>query len=288
MSEIVEYSSNFKSVVIVGAGRSGTNMLRDALTSLSSFGTWPCDEINYIWRHGNRAHTNDEFYPDMATDYVKNFIRKSFNEMAKETGCEFLVEKTCANSLRVPFVNAVIPDAKYVFIVRNGADVVASAQKRWGAGFDLRYILAKSRYVPVKDIPYYGARYGLHRLKKLISSEKILPSWGPVYAGMRQDLQIRSIEEVCAIQWSKCVLNSEKAFNEICGDRHICLRYEDFVKKPVAKMTEILNFLGAVTDESDIERSVSGVTDKSVGGGVRKLAGNQNLSRIFDSHEVIL
>ena len=30
----------------------GHNMLRDVLTKLPGVATWPCDEINYIWRHG--------------------------------------------------------------------------------------------------------------------------------------------------------------------------------------------------------------------------------------------
>lgn len=38
----------FTPVVIIGAGRSGTNALRDALTALPEFETWPCDEINPI------------------------------------------------------------------------------------------------------------------------------------------------------------------------------------------------------------------------------------------------
>ena len=46
--------STDRDVVIIGAPRSGTNMLRDVLTSLPGFATWPCDEINLIWRHGNR------------------------------------------------------------------------------------------------------------------------------------------------------------------------------------------------------------------------------------------
>ena len=44
-------------VVIIGAARSGTNMLRDVLVKLPGVGTWPCDEINYIWRHGNALLT---------------------------------------------------------------------------------------------------------------------------------------------------------------------------------------------------------------------------------------
>ena len=50
----------FTPLIIIGAGRSGTNILRDTLTSLSGFETWPCDEINPIWRHGNLFWPDDE------------------------------------------------------------------------------------------------------------------------------------------------------------------------------------------------------------------------------------
>ena len=33
-------------VVIIGAPRSGTNMLRDVLVGVGGYATWPCDEIN--------------------------------------------------------------------------------------------------------------------------------------------------------------------------------------------------------------------------------------------------
>ena len=53
--------SNHKPIIIIGAPRSGTNMLRDVLCNLDGVGSWPCDEINYIWRHGNVKNPSDEF-----------------------------------------------------------------------------------------------------------------------------------------------------------------------------------------------------------------------------------
>ncbi len=61
-----------------------------------------------------------------------------------------VVEKTCATSLRVEFVRAVLPDAKYVFITRDGLDAAASAMERWHAPLDLRYTAAKARFVPAE------------------------------------------------------------------------------------------------------------------------------------------
>ena len=74
----------YQPVIIIGAARSGTNMLRDVLTSLPGVGTWPCDEINYIWRHRNARNPLDEFQPEQATDPVRRFIRGEFDRIAPQ------------------------------------------------------------------------------------------------------------------------------------------------------------------------------------------------------------
>lgn len=94
-------------VVIVGAPRSGTNMLRDVLTSIPGATTWPCDEINLIWRHGNRDVPSDELAPEMARPEVTSYIRRRFDRI-RRTDAPCVVEKTCANALRMGFVLSLI------------------------------------------------------------------------------------------------------------------------------------------------------------------------------------
>src|SRR5687767_12207692 len=91
---------SFRPIVIIGAPRSGTNMLRDALTSCDCAATWPCDEINAIWRHHNARFPSDELQPAQATHSVKRYVRNAFKRLAHRTGAHLIVEKTCANSLR--------------------------------------------------------------------------------------------------------------------------------------------------------------------------------------------
>ena len=146
-------------VVIVGAPRSGTNMLRDVLTSLPGVATWPCDEINLVWRHGNRSEPSDELTAQQARPAVAAYVRGQFEKVRGRCDSPVVVEKTCATSLRVEFTRAVLPDAKYLFITRDGIDAAASSMDRWHAPFDLRYTAAKARFVPPSDLPYYGARF---------------------------------------------------------------------------------------------------------------------------------
>src|SRR5690606_30479253 len=164
-------------IIIIGAGRSGTNILRDSICAVKGFETWPCDEINYIWRHGNIQKKNDRFTADDATPEVKKFIQNQFQKLEKEFDAEFVVEKTCANSLKIPFINQIYPEAKYIFIAREGHDVASSAKQRWTAPLEMGYIMKKVKYVPKSDIIHYGLRYFINRVKKIFSKEKRLAYW---------------------------------------------------------------------------------------------------------------
>ncbi len=270
---------NYHPIIIIGAPRSGTNMLRDVLCEFNDVGTWPCDEINYIWRHGNIKETTDEFDAGYVRPEVKRFIRKEFDKFAKKEKLDFLVEKTCANSLRVPFVEEIVPEAKYIFIVRDGVDAVGSATLRWKAKLDIPYILKKVRYVPITDLPYYAIRYLSSRVYRLFSKEGRLSFWGPKFKGLDQALTQHSLVEVCALQWQRCVDLSEEAFLKIPEDRVIRVSYEAFVSQPVKELTRILHELNIEHDESSVKRAVSGVTDRSIGKG-RKALNEQQLTEV--------
>ena len=258
--------------VIIGAPRSGTNMLRDALTSLEGISTWPCDEINYIWRHGNVRYPSDEIPAENATESVKRYIRGRFDSMARHSGARTLVEKTCANCLRVPFVDRVVPETRYVVIVRDGIDATGSARQRWTASLDIPYLLEKVRFVPVTDLPYYALRYFWARLFRLVSRKKRLAFWGPALADMQEILQKHTLNEVCALQWQRCVDLAEEALAGMPEEKVLRVQYETFVREPEAEMRRILGFLGhdEVSDEA-ITQAVAGVSSATIGKGRRAL-----------------
>lgn len=269
-------------VVIVGAPRSGTNMLRDVLTSFQAYTTWPCDEINYIWRHGNVRFPSDELPESLAAPKVRDYIRKRFAEISSSNGCEFVVEKTCANSLRVPFVDAVLPEAKYIFIYRDGIDATGSAKLRWTAKLDIPYLFEKVRFVPKTDLPYYALRYFWARIYRLVSREKRLAFWGPALDGMHSILKKHSLNEVCALQWQRCVDKADEALTAMPDSKVIRVQYEDFVQNPQEELGRILQFMGTDVSSTDISEAVSNVSARSLGKG-RKVLGElevQNLEAL--------
>lgn len=257
----------WRPVVIIGAPRSGTNMLRDALAHLPGVATWPCDEINLIWRHGNVRHPSDEFGPDLARASVCRYIRRRFDWVARRFDAPVVVEKTCANSLRVPFVDRVVPEAQYVFIHRDGLDAVGSALKRWNAKADYGYLARKARFVPPTDLPYYAVRYAGNRLRRLLSPRQRPASWGPRLERMPELLERHPLDEVCALQWKRCVESSLAAFARMPAGRVVTVGYEDFVRSPESQLAAIVRFLGIGTTGEAIADAVAGVSDESVGKG---------------------
>lgn len=272
-------SNSYLPVIIVGAPRSGTNMLRDVLTSFDGMATWPCDEINYIWRHGNVRYPSDEIPADRATPAIKNYIHQRFTDIKQNYSADVVVEKTCANSLRVPFVDAVVPNAKYILIYRDGIDATGSAKERWTAELDIPYILEKVRFVPKADLPFYGLRYFWARLYRLISREKRLAFWGPALDNMPSILENHTLNEICALQWQRCVEKAEEAFTKMPADKVVRVRYEDFVRQPVQELTRILEFIGKKVETGKITKAVEGVSSRSLGKG-RAALGEQEVENL--------
>jgi len=257
----------YKAVIIIGAPRSGTNMLRDVLCSFDGAATWPCDEINYIWRHGNVRYTSDEIPAERARESIRSYIRKQFDWVARRYEVHTVVEKTCANSLRVPFVDAVVPDAKYIFIRLDGVDAVGSAMKRWKAEVDIPYLARKARFVPASDLPYYGGRYLWNRIYRLFSREERLAFWGPQLEGMEELLSKHPLDEVCALQWQACVEKAAAAFSAMPEERWLEVGYEEFVQDPESELTRMLDFVGLDVPAGQRREAVANVRADSIGKG---------------------
>ena len=255
-------------------------MLRNVLNFVPGVATWPCDEINYIWRHGNVRHSSDEFTPEMATPQIRQYIRSQFDWVARHYKAHYVVEKTCANSLRVGFVDQVVPEARYIFIRRDGLDAVGSAILRWTAKLDLPYLARKTRFVPAMDLPYYSFHYFWNRVYRLFSREKRLAFWGPKLDGMDELLAKHSLEEVCALQWKRCVDSSSKSFSKMPTDRWIKVAYEDFVRKPLDELYRLISFLGLEVNDDLCRQAVAGVSAHSIGKG-RNALGEETNQRLM-------
>lgn len=270
----------FTPLIIIGAGRSGTNILRDTLCALDGFATWDCDEINPVWRHGNIGAPHDEFGTDHARPSVTAFIRATFMKQWERQGRpEYLVEKTCANSLRVPFIRAILPEAKFLFIVRDGVDVLASAQKRWRGEMELEswpYYAAKIRNTPMLDLPIYGWRFAAARVGRVLGQQEHLSFWGPQFGALSGLPKDTPLDDLCAMQWVRCVEKADADLGVLPSDHVHQLRYEDLTAAPTVTISSILSFLSETRSDTAIAAACAPISGASVGKGRRNLGARQD------------
>ena len=252
-----------KELIIIGAARSGTNMLRDLLSSTGAISTWPCDEINYIWRYNHASHPNDVFSPEMAGEKEKKYIENQFRKISRKYKTDWVLEKTCANTLRVPFVNAVFPNAKYIHIIRDGRDVACSAKERWTAKLDIPYLFKKARYVPGKDLPYYAGRYTKSRIYKLFSKTGRISTWGPRFSDIDEVFEKHPLIVASAIQWMESVKAANDAFLKMPDTKVVEVRYEEFTKSPEKELERIISKLDLPVNISEF--NLEKVSNRSVG-----------------------
>jgi hypothetical protein len=259
-------------VVILGAGRSGTNILRDVLSASDLITTWPCDEINYIWRHGNARVAHDAFTADMASPRIGRYIAGAFNKQAARGDATTVLEKTCASSLRVPFIREVMPTARFVVIERDPIDVVASAMKRWRGELDSAYIASKARFVPLLDLPYYGSRYLWHRVRKARSADGTLPSWGPRFPGIDEAVATEPLHVVCARQWAACVSSTRAALAADQTAVAHSIRYEELATAPAAVISRVSTFVLGEVRADVVAAAESSLSPSSIGRGRSELS----------------
>lgn len=218
-----------KPIIIIGAARSGTKFLRDVLASVDGVRAVPYD-VNYVWRYGVEDTPSDVLDPSRLNDKKIDFIRTTISSLAGLGKNDVLVEKTVSNSIRIPYVDRVYPEARYVHLIRDGRDVAESAMRQWQASPRFTAL-----WVKLKGVPLANFRYVFWFAKNIIiglfSGRKGGGVWGPRFPGIAQVLDSAGLAEVCARQWVESVSRAGRGLASVpdSESRVFEIRYEDLM-----------------------------------------------------------
>lgn len=162
---------SYPRLFLVGCPRSGTTLLQSLLAAHSQIASFP---ESHFFRYllGNRSTWRtklripsplarqrfDEFltevgHPELkkylpktsvfTRQYVKEFIRV-LDELTQQQGKNLWLEKTPGNLYYISYIEKRVPGAKFIHLVRNGADVVTSLYdvthqypEEWRGAWDL-------------------------------------------------------------------------------------------------------------------------------------------------------
>lgn len=237
-------------IVIIGAARSGTRILRDVLAAAPGTRAVPYD-VNYVWRYC-AAEPDDVLDPAGLSPARRGFIRQTLNNLAGIQSGDTttrLIEKSVSSGLRIPFVDAVLPNAHFVHLIRDGRDVAESAMRSWRAPPDWRALMTKLRGIPLANLDY-AAWFVWNTLRGLIAGRRGGKVWGPRYPGIDVDAGRLSLASVCARQWLESVSRARAGLDRLPPARRTEVRYEDFVRGPDA-VERLLTATGLDRDPTD-------------------------------------
>ena len=252
-------------VLIIGVGRSGTQLLSWALEQYPSF--YNSYENRYVWTYGQRTGGDDLRRADEATPRVTAFIRGYFRRRAGDTG-KIVIDKTPSNVFRVPFIHAVFPEAKILHVIRDGRGNVVSRYHEWYGNREASGAHPDHRGTG-------GARYRaallksrLHHLSEMMQRRNVPPSrwpaflsdnfapflanmilgrpirYGERFPGMRDHLRRHGMLATCAAQWREGVAHAVIEGRRLPECSYLELRYEELVREPARAWKRVSRFLG--------------------------------------------
>lgn len=221
-------------IVILGAPRSGTTLLSQLLSHHPRL--YLADEPRVLWKYGNDRRS-DLLRPQHATPEVRRYIRGALAQRVREAGRDRLLEKTPSNSLRAPFVDAVLPDAVFVHVLRDGVQSVLSIREFWrrhATGLPKVHLLRRLKEVRPSQAPFYAKEFTRRVVGKLLPGAAGPGVWGPRLPGIEQMARDLDLLEVCAAQWRACVERACRDGRRLPPERYTECRLEDLSEESLA------------------------------------------------------
>jgi hypothetical protein len=150
------------------------------------------------------------------------FIRLNFGGKIR------VLDKTPPNTFRVGFLNKAFPDAKFIYLTRDGITNTSSLIEGWKSTgrFSFKF---REFYDFNKDIKIKGYNGKVWKFTNP-------PGW-EAYLN-------KSLEEVCAFQWASAHEKAQEALKQMDSSRYITVKYEELIANPSKIIKEICDFLG--------------------------------------------
>lgn len=232
-------------IFIIAAPRSGSTLLYEALSTHPSLVSVRGEshhliegipELSIV---AKQFESNELTASDATPSIVEQLHRRFFSASqtcdikklnAEKQPFRFL-EKTPKNALRIPFINAMYPDAKFVYLVRDPFENISSIMEAW---------LSK-RFVTYPQLPGWRGDWSL-----------LLPPGWRSYTN-------RSLASVAAFQWSQAHNHAISALKKVAANRVHVVTYRGLVEDPNNECQRIFDFAElnpfSVADNNDLPLS---------------------------------
>ena len=231
-----------KPVFVLGTGRSGTTILGILMSMHKDIGylnepkalwhsIYPNEDVIGSYSRGDVNYRLDESYA--SADVVRS-AHRLFGFYLASTFSGRVVDKYPEIIFRVPFIRAIFPDAKFLFLVRNGWETIASIEK-WS-----------QRHKEQKDGEVHDW-WGVNGRKwKLMLHQLVEPD--PYFSDVLDDIRsLKRHTDMAALEWVVTMREGLHVMGKH-GDAIHRINYEELVTSPKSVLGGVLDFCGLRDD----------------------------------------
>lgn len=206
-------------VFVIGCSRSGTTITYETLAAAPQFVSFGW-EIPQFWNSLHGPLTNGWHSEAAGADDARPAHRAAaLRYFYQRLGAGWVLDKTCINVMRIPFLYRIFPKAKFVFIQRDGRDNISSMMDGWRMGrTDGRFELSQFFGPFPEPVAINGGEF---------------KEWAFFLAPGWRKYNHASLEEACAFQWISANRLALDAMKIIPPEQWIHLRYEELFERPV-------------------------------------------------------
>lgn len=237
-----KYKPVKKPIFILGTGRSGTTILGIVLSMHREVGY--LNEPKAIWHlihpHedviGNYSQSNAKYRltAEDATDQMQRRAAQMFGAYLTTTRSERLVDKYPELIFRVDFVRALFPDARFIFLVRNGWDTCQSIAT-WSKRLGVHRNGEKHDWWGVED------RKWRLLVEQLVETDSVLSQIADKVKHFERHLDRAAVEWIVTMQEGIRLIDTSPDCTHL-------VRFEDLTAKPDETLSALCDFCELPTD----------------------------------------
>lgn len=238
------YKSLEKPIFILGTGRSGTTILGIVLSMHRDVGY--LNEPKAIWHLiyprediiGNYSRDDAKYRltAEDATDEMRQCASQMFGAYLTTTRSKRLVDKYPELIFRVDFVRSLFPDARFIFLVRNGWDTCQSIAA-WSKRLGVEINGEKHDWWGVND------RKWQLLVEQLVKTDPIFSEITDEIKGLEKHLDRATVEWIVTMQEGLRLIQASP-------DSIHLIRFEDLTAKPDETLAELCNFCELPADNT--------------------------------------
>ena len=214
-------------IFVIGCSRSGTTVTFETLRASPALISMPY-EVPQLW-NGLAGPAANGWASEAAgaEDAVPEHRERAMAWFYARLGRGKILEKTCINVMRVPYLHALFPKARFVYLHRDGRNNVSSLMDGWRehGRFDLEQYLGR---LP-DPVNIAGGEF---------------KDWCFFLPPRWREYNDASLEDVCAYQWNVANSMALEAGRTLPGVQWIPVRYEDIVERPLDTFESLFEKLG--------------------------------------------